>query len=227
MTETMKMGLAGYVDRHCAIRDSLRGFARIRAGTARMAAGLTPQQANYAPARDSWSVAQILDHLLLTEALYRGQLKRLLDMAREGKRFNLDVSLREVDLNLPFIPRALMPRMSTPLTVMNTFVPHSVREALLRFPIMKAKNPPVAEPEPAKPIATLRDQLASSLAETEALFAGGLPENAARVTATHPVFGRNTIAEILRLMTAHEERHCGQIGAVLRHRGFPEAGAAE
>jgi hypothetical protein len=71
----------------------------------------------------------------------------------------------------------------------------------------------------------LRHELASSLAETEALFAGELPENAGRVTATHPVFGRNTIARTLALLTAHEERHGKQIGGLLRHRGFLVAGA--
>ena len=209
------------VDNAEAIMHRLTAFGEARAGTLRMAAGLTPEQAHYTPSRDKWSVAQILDHLLLTEGLYRAQLKRLLDMAREGKQLNIDISLGEVDLNLPFIPRALMPMMSTPLTVMNMFVPHAVRETLLRFPIMKAKNPKVAEPAPSKPIDVLRRELASSLAETGALFAGDLPDSASRVTASHPVFGRNTIAKILALMTAHEERHGGQIGGLLRHRGFP------
>jgi uncharacterized damage-inducible protein DinB len=204
-----------------AIADSLRAFGEARAGTLHLAADLTPDQANYAPGPDRWSVAQNLDHLLLTETLYRAQIERLLELAREGKGLNIDVSLREVDLNLPFIPRALMPMMSTPLTVMNMFMPHAVRETLLRFPVMKAKNPMVAEPAAAKPIGELRRCLASSLAETEALFAGELPDNAGRVTATHPVFGRNTIAKILALVTAHEERHGTQIGSVLRHRGFP------
>jgi hypothetical protein len=136
--------------RHRAIADSLTAFGGARGRTLRMVAGLTPGQAQHTPGGGAWSVAQILDHLLLTEGLYRVQIKRLLDMAREGKRLNIDVSLREVDLNLPFIPRALMPMTSTPLTVVNMFMPHAVREALLRFPVMKAKNPKVAEPAPAK-----------------------------------------------------------------------------
>jgi len=204
-----------------AIMDSLGAFAEARAGTLLMVADLTPQQAHYAPGPNAWSVAQNLDHLLLTETLYRAQIKRLLEMAREGKRLNIDISLGEVDLNLPFIPRAMMPMMSKPLTIMNVFVPHAAREALLRFPIMKVKNPTVAEPAPDKPIDMLRLELASSLAGTQALFAGELPDNAYRVTATHPVFGRNTIDKILALLTAHEQRHGSQIGGLLRHRGFP------
>lgn len=224
MTGTLTMGAARLADREPAISDSLRLFTRVRGGTIRLVDGLTEEQAGYRPGPDAWSVAQILDHLLLTEALYRRQMKNLLDLAWEGKRSNIDVSLREVDLSLPLVPKALMPLMAAPLTVMNLFVPQALRETVLRFPIMKARNPKVSEPAPAKPLAVLRQQMAASLAETEALFAGALPAKAARVTVSHPVFGRNTIPNIFGLMAAHEERHGMQIADVLRQPGFPAGG---
>lgn len=216
MTETMTMGAASATHRGNALTDALRMFSVVRNGTIRMVAGLTEEQAGFRPARDAWSVAQIVDHLLLTESLYRTQMNRMLELAREGKRSNIDVSLREVDLSIPFIPRALMPMMAMPLTVMNLFVPQAIRETILRFPIMKAKNPKVSEPAQHRPIDALRVQLAESLTETGALFAGTLPANAARVTVSHPVFGRNTIPNIFGLMAAHEERHGLQIGGVVR-----------
>lgn len=221
MTGTLTMGAARLAGRDRAIIDSLRLFTQVRSGTIRMVDGLTEGQAGYRPGTDAWSVSQILDHLLLTEALYRAQMTRLLDLAREGKRSNIDVSLREVDLSLPFIPKALMPLLAMPLTVMNLLVPQALRETALRFPILKAKNPKISEPATAKPIADLREQLVASLAETEGLFAGALPANAGRVTVSHPVFGRNTIAAIFGLMAAHEERHGMQIGNLLRQPGFP------
>ena len=221
MTETLTMGVAGLAVPDRAITNSLETFAGIRNGTLCLAAGLTEEQAQYSPGSETWSVARILDHLLLTEALYQAQMNRLLDLAREGKRSNIDVSLSEVDLSLPFIPKALMPLMAVPLTVMNMFVPQALRETVLRFPVMKAKNPKISEPAPAKPVAVLRAQLASSLAETQAMFAGVLPANAGRVTVSHPVFGRNTIANVLGLMAAHEERHGAQINGLLRQPGFP------
>lgn len=223
MTETLTVGTTLQAAQDSAIRDSLQLFARVRSGTLRLVAGLTDQQTAYRPAPDVWSVAQILDHLLLTEALYRTQMKRLLNLAREGKRSNIDVSLREVDLSLPFVPKALMPLMAMPLTVMNMFVPQALRETVLRFPVLKAKNPKISEPAPAKPIAVLRDELMASIAETERLFAGSLPARAARVTVSHPVFGRNTIPNIFGLMAAHEERHGTQLSNVLRQAGFPSA----
>ena len=204
------------------ITDSLKAFARIRGGTAQTASRLTDVQANFSPDPNSWSVAQNLDHLLLAEALYRGQMLRLLNLAREGKRRNIDVTLQEVDLNLPFVPKAMMPLMAVPLTMFNIFVPSVAREAVLRFPVMKAKNPKVMEPSATKPNAILFEELRSSLAETATLFAGELPPNAGQVTISHPVFGRNTIANVLALMAAHEERHGKQMMGVLRHPRFPD-----
>ena len=204
-----------------ALTDSVQKFARVRNATIRMVAGLTEEQAAFRPEPEAWSAAQILDHLLLTEAINRRQYHRMLDMAREGKRLHLDVGINEVQFNLPFIPKALMPMMTLPLTMMNMFVPPALREAALRTPVMKVKSPRISEPAPSKPVAVLREQLAASLAETEALFAGPLPANAYRVTVTHPIFGRNTLAGVIRLMAAHEERHGTQLAGVLRHPRFP------
>lgn len=217
MTHALTMGSVAATDRDWSIRNSLRRFSQVRNGSLLMVSGLTEEQAGYRPSGNEWSVAQILDHLLLVEGLYRSQMKRLLEIAWEGKRSNIDVALSEVDLNLPLLPKALMPLMAAPLTVLNLFVPRALREAALRFPILKAKHPKFSEPAPRKSISVLRAQMPESLAETEAIFDGALPANAARVTVSHPVFGRNTIPDILGLMTAHEERHGIQIVRVLRN----------
>ncbi|MFN0169173.1 MAG: DinB family protein [Bryobacteraceae bacterium] len=224
MSEVLTSRAAAPPIRARALADSLRVFAGVRSGTLRLVSGLTSEQANFSPRRETWSVAQNLDHLLLTESLYRGQMSRLLELAREGRQTNIDVSLGDVDLNLPFIPKAMMPLMTLPLTMMNMFVPPIVRETVLRFPIMKAKNPKISEPAAAKPIATLREELTTSLAETESLFSGELPASAERVTVSHPVFGCNTIANLFGLMAAHEERHGTQIRELVRQPGFPASG---
>ena len=71
MTGTLTMEAARPADRDGAVSDSLRLFTRVRSGTIRLVDGVTEEQAGYMPGPDAWSVAQILDHLLLTEALYR------------------------------------------------------------------------------------------------------------------------------------------------------------
>jgi len=203
------------------IDESLEKFADVRTGTMRMVARLTEQQAGFVPGPKQWSIAQNLDHLLVSEALYRSQIKRLVDMAREGKRSRIDLSLNKQDVGLPFVPQLLMPLISLPLSTMNMFVPAVFRETVIRFPVMKAKNPKILEPAPARPINDLREHLENSLAETQAVLAGELPPNIGRVTMSHPLFGRNTIANILGLLAAHEERHRTQIAGVLRHPAFP------
>ena len=218
--ETITIGVAQRADRNSAIAKALGWFGEVRGASMRMVAGLTSDQASFAPAA-GWSVAQNLDHLLLTEALYRGQIRKLLDLAREGKETNIDVSLGEVDLNLPFVPKMMMPLMAVPLTMMNMFVPSAVRETVLRFPIMKAKNPKISEPAKGRPIADLREELRAAMDETEAMLSGELPANAWTVTVSHPVFGRNTIANVLGLMSAHEERHGIQMSNLMRQRAFP------
>ena len=176
MTETMTMRTASQADGARALTESLQTFARVRNATIRMVANLTEEQAAFRPQPGAWSAAQILDHVLLTEALNRRQYQRMLDMARDGKRLHLDIGMDEVQFNLPFIPEAMMPMMTLPLTIMNMFIPPALREAALRNPIMEGlETEEVSQPAPAKPIAGLRAQLAESLAETEALFAAPLP----------------------------------------------------
>ena len=75
MNQTMTMGVATESSRAGALTESLQTFARVRNGTLRIVAGLSEDQAAFRPRQDVWSVAQILDHLLLTEALYRTQMQ--------------------------------------------------------------------------------------------------------------------------------------------------------
>ena len=164
MTESLSVASATQSKMDTGIVDSLHRVAEVRGSLLRLITGMTDPQAHYATRPDTWSAAQILDHLLLSDALYRAQFRRLLDMAAEGRRNNLTVGFAEVDLDVPFIPKALVPAMEIPLTLLNMFIPHVVRETLLRYPIVKATHPKITDPAPARPITALRGELVSSLA---------------------------------------------------------------
>jgi len=166
MTNSMIMRMAASTESNAAIRGALESFLAVRRETVRMAEGLTPEQASFSPAPGVWSVARNLDHLVITESLYRGQMAKMLEMALAGGKTNLDVSLGEVDLNLPFVPKALMPLMAAPLTMINYFVPAAVRETVLRYPLMKAKNPKVSEPAVDRPLTELTEMLRAGARET-------------------------------------------------------------
>jgi uncharacterized damage-inducible protein DinB len=184
---------------------------------------LTAEQASFRPDRESWSLAQNLDHLIRIDGIYREHIQKLLDLAREGKRLTIVMPWGESDPRPQFVPSMVMPMLELPFTMMNMFVPSMVRETFLRFPVMKAKSPKRAEPESGRDLTELLSGLRTSFETTRLLLEGLLPANAERVALIHPVFGRNTIPDILGLMTAHERRHQAQMAALLRDPRFPKS----
>ena len=73
-----------------------------------------------------------------------------------------------------------------------------------------------------KDIAVLRAELVSTLEETRALFAGEMPARLMEMTVSHPILGSNNVVKIFQLMSAHEERHHGQMRTVLANPGLPK-----
>jgi hypothetical protein len=196
-------------------------FRGVREQTISMVRPLSQKQVDFAPARDSWSIGQNLDHLLLSERLYRAQIERLIHMAKDGAGTNINLSLQQVNSSFAFIPREIMALFSAPMLVFNRFVPHAVRENLIRYPIIPALNPTVSDPVRGRPVAEVRDSLKSSIEETERLFRSELPGNLNEMTLSHPILGINNAEQILGILGAHEERHQGQMRAVMSHSQFP------
>jgi hypothetical protein len=197
------------------------GFRSVRQATSDMLADITQQQADFRPSSRSWSIGQIAGHLLLSEKMYREQFQRLIALAREGKGTNVELTLREVNSSIAFIPRELMPVFEAPLKVFNNFVPRAFREAMFRYPLVPASSPAISEPRLSVPIDTLRADLTTSLETTEELLREPLPLNLKQMTVTHPLMGTNNAIELLSLMGAHEERHQTQIRAVKANPHYP------
>lgn len=201
---------------------ALDQFVVVRQRTLDLITPLTQPQASFQPASGSWSVAEILDHLLLTEKVYRTQLQRLVDLARGGKATSVQLSLKEMNASIAPIPRDIMPYFEKPLLLMNSLVPHSLRETMFRFPLIAGVNPAASDPL-RKDIALLRTELESSLAASKALFEGEMPARLNEMTLTHPMLGSNNVVTLFRLLSAHEERHHGQTRKVLAHPNCPKA----
>jgi uncharacterized damage-inducible protein DinB len=201
----------------------LAQYRQVRESTIDIVRRLTQKQVDFSPAHETWSIGQILDHLLLSEKLYRTQMERLIELAREGKSTDIELSMYQVNSSFAFIPREVMSLFSIPMKVFNMFVPHAVRESLIRYPLIPALNPTVSDPVRGRPIEVLCESLKSSIAETEALFRGALPANLREMTLSHPVLGTNNIQQILGILGAHEERHQGQIRDRIRQAGGPAA----
>ena len=189
--------------------------------------GVTQVQADFSPTVKEWSIVQNVEHLLLTEDLYRAQMQNLIDLATkagtQGGKRNIELTFHEIDNSLAFVPRNMIPRLTVPLNLLNLFVPRAVREAMFRFPLIPALNPSASQPSRTQPIAELRSRAILSLNATEEIFGGKLPLNLMDMTLSHPILGTNNVAQILGILTAHEERHQGQIRALLGNRHFPPA----
>ena len=182
---------------------------------------LTQQQADFRRSAESWSIAQVISHLLLSDMLYREQMQRLIKLVSEGKPAAVEMTLKEVNSSIAFIPRDVMPAFEVPLKFFNMMTPRVVREAIFRYPVMPAGNPGISEPAKSAPIDALLADLHTSVAQTEALFAGQVPVNLKEMTVIHPLMGTNNAIELLSLMGAHEERHQRQIRGIQNDSRYP------
>src|SRR4051812_4757904 len=59
-------------------------FQVVRENTLAILGEVTNEQASWSPKKGIWSIAQIADHLLLSEEMYRDQFRRLVQVGRDG-----------------------------------------------------------------------------------------------------------------------------------------------
>jgi hypothetical protein len=201
---------------------AFRQYRVAREGTLSIVQHLSQAQSDFKPAPGKWSIAQNVEHLLMTEDLYRTQIQNLIALARSGDGANIDLTFRDINTSVAYIPREVIPFLAAPLKVFNMFVPQAIRETMFRIPLIPAIAPTVSTPETCRPISELRQQCPSSLAATEAVLRGDLPPNLDRMTITHPILGTNNIAQIFRIIAAHEERHHTQMRSVIQNPRFPK-----
>ena len=194
----------------------------VRLDTLRLAEPLTQSEADMRPKPGEWSVGEVLDHLVISETLYREMIQRLIVLARAGKRPVIVQTLRDVNTRIPFVPAPLMPLMEIPLTVTNMFVPPFVRERIMTIRFAKAKAPSIAAPKAAKPLDQLRAELRQSVMETARLLQTNSDLDFRTMRYRHPVIGNNNVLQILRIVAFHERRHQAQIQEIIRAIGSRE-----
>lgn len=203
------------------VEKNLRLLESTREATLRQTAHLTPEQAHQRPSPESWSVAEVLEHLLISETLYRETIARLIGMYRAGERPWISQGLADVDTVPPFVPKELLRLMDIPLTVMNLFVPPFVRERMMTVRLFKAQSPSIARPNAGKSVGQLRRELADSVCATAQLVRENADVDFRRLRYSHPVLGTNNVMGILRIVAFHEKRHQEQIQEILSSRALP------
>jgi DinB superfamily len=187
-----------------------------RAGTLRLCSGIGQAQSDFVPAVGKWSTGEVVDHLLLAEAFYRGIFVKLIQLQKSGQRPALDIGFSEVNTSIAYIPKAILPMLDIPFTIFNMFVPNGVREVLTQFRLLPAQNPDMTTPQKGKPIHELRKALSASYEETAALFHANPGLNYREMRYRHPLMGDNNVLQSLRILALHERRHQSQIQDIVR-----------
>ena len=104
----------------------------VRLWTFAMIQDLSQQQLDHVPVPGEWSIGEVLDHLILSEQVLRGDIEILIERTKAGQTPYLYRSFAEFNARPAFIPECALPWLEAPLNVVNMFMPSSVREYILR-----------------------------------------------------------------------------------------------
>jgi uncharacterized damage-inducible protein DinB len=184
--------------------------------------GLSQSQADFSPGSNVWSIGEILDHLLLSEQTNRNEIAQLVELSKSGRRPFISRTLADLNFSPAFIPRSLLPFFELPLRTLNMFLPVSVREFIVRYRVIPARNADITTPRKGKTITQLRSDLDSSIKETTSLFDRNPGLDYRAMSLDHPLLGTNNVLQPLHILASHERRHQGQIGDILRRADRPQ-----
>ena len=202
---------------------SLGDLAAARAQTLRLVGVLTQPQVDFSPHQGTWSIGEVLDHLLRAEHMYRSEIKALIDLKRAGREPYLRRTFADVNVGPAFLPRPFLPLIEIPMTLMSAFMPDMVVDALTEHALVPVRNPDIATPQARRDVGELRGALASSVDETRLLLEANQDLDLSQLVTSHPMTGSSNVPRILRFLAMHERRHHSQITRVLSHPVFPRA----
>lgn len=140
------------------------------------------------PAEDSWSVAQVFDHLHLSEAGTARLLAKRIARAKEAG-LGPERSTESLMHSLEFFPVVDGPKRQAPEIV--------VPRADVRAP-------------------EVHDALRRSRSDLHAALRAGDGLALAEVTATHPALGVINVYQWVLFIGQHEERHTRQVAEIVR-----------
>src|SRR2546421_11010112 len=128
------------------LKDSLEMFRSVRAQTLAMVQELSQSQMDFAPAPGKWSVGEVLDHLILGQRLNLSYIAEVIGMKKAGHRPVLRLRFEDVDVSIGYIPKSILPGLEIPFTIVNMFLPNSVRDFMTRYRLVTAPNPELTTP---------------------------------------------------------------------------------
>ncbi len=157
-------------------------------------AGLDQAQSDWRPAPESWSVGEILHHLILSNRLFALAVRRLVQRGRREGVLAAAASRRS------------WPRL------------RSIADSAVSGPV---KNPAAATPTRGLPIAELRRDLDAAHAVVQDLVPALAGLDLGSLRLPHPLGFELNLYQWVDTAGAHERRHLAQIEAVKAAAGFP------
>jgi hypothetical protein len=206
------------------VKANLEPFRSIRARTLGIVEGLSQAQMDYSPAPDTWSIGEVVDHLILSENVTRQDIAELVELTKAGRQPLLYRSSTDFNIAAFFLPKFMLPFLEVPFNFLNMFVPDSIRELFVRYRLIPAQAADATNPRKGKAAAELHHGLRSSLEETEALFDANPNLDYDKMIHQHPLLGTQNVPRLLYILGLHEQRHQAQISDLVADSRFPMPG---
>jgi hypothetical protein len=182
------------------VRDLLEQLDAIMLDRRSLCDMLSARQLNWRPAPRRWSIAQNLEHITLTFALYPVAIRRMLAEAKARKAAG-GGRYRE-----GFIARRVVASQEPP-------------------PGLRIRTTRRVDPGPDLDHETVLTRFDDTLEQLRALIVAsdGVPLDHARMQSPFVPLLRFTLRQVLQLNLAHTRRHLWQARQVRQHPSFPAA----
>jgi len=187
--------------------------------------GLSQAQLDFKPSESAWSAGEVAHHVSLTERVFQGYMRDLLQAGGPVKGASRTIRFEELPMGPQMIPTSLL-RLAPvllPFSIMSSLMPESLQSALLANPLVKIKTAPQVEPKAGIPGAELLELLSQTRQATLALLEPVQDWDLTRFRWFHPLMGGHDLYGTLELVASHDRRHCGQNERVKKNPRFPLA----
>jgi hypothetical protein len=193
---------------------SLAHLQSVRAQTMDLIEDLSPAQLDFSSGAGKPSVGGVVDHLLLGEKFFRGEIAQLIELKRAGQPPEVKRAFGDLNIPLTFIPKSVLPFTKLPLVMIDFFVPDFVKGFLFRSPALPEQNSHAVTRQ-RRPATELRHELSASVKETAALLEANPDLDYRAMIHKHPLLGENSALGLLRILSLYEQRCQSRIKDVL------------
>jgi hypothetical protein len=160
---------------------------------------LSYDQLNWKPAADSWSIAECVDHLAVTNKLYLAEIEK--QFAKEQIKTNCSVTLVKHRLISKFIIKSVSPNSIKKVRTFQVFMPSQSNYSEDVFSKLK--------------------EIQQSLIN---LISSYTDLNLNKYVMSSPAakFVKENFCDVLEIIRLHDRRHFNQAQRVLNHPNFPK-----